>query len=239
MRRRRRHEESSKGQQNWLLTYSDVITLVLCMFVMLYSFSTIDAQKFEQLVQSLNQSFSGVLDGGKIVDPADDLDNLLPPDAEGDEEEDELRDVFEEIEELVKQHGLEEEVAIGYTPIGIEITFDNATLFDSGSAELREESYDVLENIGEILSEVDNLITVEGHTDDVPMNSAQFPSNWELSSSRAISVVRYLKQTNDIKPHRLSATGYGEYNPIATNETERGRQKNRRVNVVILKSEAQ
>ncbi|WP_350344959.1 OmpA family protein [Proteinivorax tanatarense] len=239
MRRRRRQDDSGGNQQNWLLTYSDVITLVLCMFVMLYSFSTIDAQKFEQLVESLSQSFSGVLDGGKVVDPEENLDNLLPPDQDDGEEDDELRDVFEQVQELIEQQGLEDEVAIGFTPIGVEITFDNATLFDSGSADLRGESFDILASIGEVIAEIDNYITVEGHTDNVPQSSIEFPSNWELSASRAISVVRYLKQNNDIQPHRLSATGYGEYNPIASNDTERGRQKNRRVNVVILKSEAQ
>lgn len=255
--RRRRREEESKGEQGWLLTYSDVITLVLCMFVMLYSFSTIDIQKFEALVQSLNQTFSGVLDGGKIIDPEpkdnlpidiDDLDqddnkDELDKDKDKDKDEDhskdkdfdkELLEVYEKITNLIRDYGLEDQVFIGVESKGVEIRFTDGVFFDSGSAALKPSAFDLLNRLTYIFMEIDNEILVEGHTDNRPINTPQFPSNWELSTSRALSVVRYFERQG-INPERMGALGYGEYRPIATNNTAEGRQANRRVNIVVLR----
>lgn len=237
--RRRKREEEKKGEQSWLLTYSDVITLVLCMFVMLYSFSTIDVQKFERLVQSLNQSLSGVLDGGRIIDPEpkDDLpieDDDIDQD-QGDKDTDrELLEVYQKITRLIREYGLEDQVFIGVESKGVEIRFADGVFFDSGRAILRPTAFDLLNRLANILNEIDNEILVEGHTDNVPINTPQFPSNWELSTSRALSVVRYF-ESQGINPARMGALGFGEYRPIATNITPEGRQANRRVNIVVLR----
>lgn len=249
--RRRRREEESKGEQSWLLTYSDVITLVLCMFVMLYSFSTIDIQKFEALVQSLNQTFSGVLDGGQIIDP-DNKDNLpIDVDDKHDEEDKdndldkddelntedfdkELLEVYEKILNLIIEHGLEDQVFVGVESKGIEIRFNDGVFFDSGSAALKSSANQMLNKLAKIFKKIDNEILVEGHTDNRPINTPQFPSNWELSTSRAISVVKYFVNQG-IDPTRIGALGFGEYRPIETNGTAQGRQANRRVNVIVLR----
>jgi chemotaxis protein MotB len=238
MRRRRNQEESSSSQQSWLLTYSDVITLVLCMFVMLYSFSTIDMQKFQQLVASLNQSLSGVLDGGKIID-INDLDNFPidedDEDRENIDKEDELYETYQKLVGLIREYGLEDSIYIGIETKGIEIRFRDNILFDSGKADLKPSAFEFLEKVTLILKEIDNEILVEGHTDNVPMNTIQFPSNWELSAGRAISVVKYFVDKG-IEPERLGALGYGEFRPIATNSTPEGRQANRRVNIIVLRN---
>lgn len=242
--RRRKFNDESQSQQNWLLTYSDVITLVLCMFVMLYSFSTIDAQKFEQLVNSLNQTLSGVLDGGKIIspDPRDDLpidvedpaDNDQDKQDEFDKEEKNLEETLKKISELIVEHGLEDFVFIGMETKGIEIRFSDGVFFDSGSALIKPSATELLNKLSLILMELENEILVEGHTDNRPMNSPQFPSNWELSTGRSISVVKYFINRG-IEPSRVGALGFGEYRPIDTNSTPEGRQANRRVNIIVLR----
>ena len=251
--RRRKFEEESKSEQSWLLTYSDVITLVLCMFVMLYSFSTIDVQKFERLVSSLNQTLSGVLDGGKIIDPeprdnlpidVDEID-LDQKDDELDKDKDEdksnekdfdkdLLEVYQKITNLIRDYGLEDQVFIGIESKGVEIRFTDGVFFDSGSALLKPSAYDLLNRLTKIFKEIENEILVEGHTDDRPINTPQFPSNWELSTSRALSVVRYFERQG-VEPERMGAVGHGEYRPVATNNTAEGRQANRRVNIVVLR----
>lgn len=250
MRRRKREEESSG--QDWLLTYSDVITLVLCMFVMLYSFSTIDAQKFDLLIASLSESFSGVLDGGKIISP-EDLDNIPrdedtdpsqdedpakdeePPIDEGDGIDYEFLEIYEKIVALISDYGLENRVFIGVEPRGVEIRFDDGIFFDPGRADIKVSAIEMLDNLTQIFGEIDNEIHIEGHTDAIPINTVQFPSNWELSTSRAISVVKYLKSSG-IEPERLGALGFGEYRPIDTNATSEGRKANRRVNIIVVRN---
>ncbi|SES79447.1 OmpA family protein [Anaerobranca gottschalkii] len=235
--RRRKIQEESSSQHNWLLTYSDVITLVLCMFVMLYSFSTIDMQKFQQLVASLNQSLSGVLDGGKIID-INDLDNLPIDDDEDQDQkdqDDELLETYQQLVGLIKEYGLEDSIYVGIETKGIEIRFKDSILFDSGKADLKPSAFELLNKLTLILQKIDNEILVEGHTDNIPINTLIFPSNWELSAGRAISVVKYFVDQG-ISPNRLGALGYGEYRPIATNKTREGRLANRRVNIIVLRS---
>ncbi|QNO16425.1 OmpA family protein [Alkalicella caledoniensis] len=238
--RRRRSKDESVGQDNWLLTYSDVITLVLCMFIMLYSFSTIDAQKFQQLVTSLNQSFSGVLDGGKIISP-DELDNIPkeeePPLDEGEEIDEEFISTYEQILSLINDYGLEDRVFIGIEPKGVEIRFSDGIFFAPGRADIKSSAMELLDKLTGIFQEIDNEIHIEGHTDTIPINTVQFPSNWELSAGRAISVVKHFEEKG-IDSQRLGALGFGEYRPIDTNETPQGRQANRRVNIIVLRSSA-
>ncbi len=232
--RRHRINEERKGQDSWLLTYSDVITLVLCMFIMLYSFSTIDAQKFQQLVTSLNQSFSGVLDGGKIIiqDPLDELPREDEPSEPGEDKE--IQETYEKVVSLIEEYGLTDQVYVGIGIKGVEIRFSDSVFFDSGKADIKPGAMELLNKLSAIFLDIENEVLVEGHTDNIPMYSLQFPSNWELSAGRAISVVKHFI-AQGVEPERLGALGFGEYRPIDTNSTAQGRQQNRRVNVIVMR----
>jgi len=141
-----------------------------------------------------------------------------------------------ELEARLSKEISDQEVSVKMMDRGLVITFVAEVLFDSGKAQLRESSFEKLDKIADVLNTTvkDLSVGIEGHTDDVPIQRSGWKSNWELSSARALSVLHHLTQTNNISPVRLSATGYGEYRPVADNATSEGRQKNRRVEIVIL-----
>lgn len=237
-RRRRRKEDESldKGSPAWMTTYSDMVTLLLAFFIILFSFSTIDEYKFEQAMASLQKAL-GILDGGKTIvtkEPLVDFTDLTL------EERMELRDIqqMEEVIRLLEDHlrdaGVYEYVTITIEERGAVVKFADQVLFDSGRAVLRLEALDILHEVAVVLNDIPNHIRIEGHTDNRPINTVQFPSNWELSTTRATNVLRYLVEEEGISPTRISAAGYGEYRPIETNSTPEGRQANRRVDIVIL-----
>lgn len=238
MARKRRKEDESldKGSPAWMTTYSDMVTLLLAFFIILFSFSTIDEFKFEQAMASLQKAL-GILDGGKTIvtkEPLVDFTDLTL------EERMELRDIqqMEEVIRLLEDHlreaGVYEHVTITIEERGAIVKFADQVLFDSGRAVLRLEALDILHEVAVVLNDIPNHIRIEGHTDNRPINTVQFPSNWELSTTRATNVLRYLVEEEGISPTRISAAGYGEYRPIETNSTPEGRQANRRVDIVIL-----
>lgn len=141
-----------------------------------------------------------------------------------------------ELEERLKKEIGDKEVSVDMMDRGLVITFVAEVLFDSGKADVRHEAFPKLDKVAEVLNTTvrDLSVGVEGHTDDVPIKHSGWKSNWELSSARALSVLHYLVEANGIIPDRLSATGYGEYKPVASNDTREGKQKNRRVEIVIL-----
>lgn len=230
---RRRRKEDQNNADNWLTTYSDMVTLLLAFFVLLFSFSEIDAQKFRTIMSSF-QGGTGVLNGGTTleleqnIEPSEDI-------LEGDLES--LKDLLEEYADSI---GLSHEIVLSVEERGLIVRFMDKVLFDSGKADLRPESIEILSSIGDILNmeEFKNrLIKVEGHTDTVPTGrSSQFPTNWELSSARATNVLRFLVEEKGIKGNRISSSGYSYYRPIAPNDTAENKQKNRRVDIVILRS---
>jgi len=120
---------------------------------------------------------------------------------------------------------------------GVFVEIKEAILFESGSAEIKESGLGVLKQLEGIINEFENNIVIEGHTDNIPMTREPYPSNWELSTARAVSVVRHLSEVENVNPNRLSATGYGEYRPIAPNDTSENRNINRRVNILIIMDE--
>ena len=238
--RRKLDSDSSQGS-NWLQTYGDMITLLLAFFVLLYSISTIDADKFERMMVSIHESFSGVLPQHDARIPSDDPqpELHLPQPQERDvptEEEMEMQQVYEQLEDYIEEEELAELVMLETEDRGIVIRFQDKILFDTGKADLREEAFEILNEVAGILEEIPNEIKVEGFTDNVPINTPEFPSNWELSTARATTVLRYLAEEAEaeIPPARLSATGYGEYRPIVPNEGPENRQLNRRVDLTVL-----
>ncbi len=235
--------ECKEGAPAWMTTYGDMVTLLMAFFVMLFAFSNIDAQKFEQVMRSF-QGSAGVLSGGKSVDDNDLIFDSLPEtsetmiDQEAIKEVDkELKQLQSKIEDYIKENEIQAEVSVEFDTRGLIIRFKDNALFDSGKAKIKKSSEEVLYFIGDLLSGeefITRAIRVEGHTDNVPMHTAKYPSNWELSTARATNVVRFFISNVKISPNRLSASGYSEYYPIADNETSEGRSKNRRVDIVIL-----
>lgn len=231
-RRKKNKDKSSPGSPLWLTTYSDMVTLLLAFFVLLFSFSEIDAEKFRSIMNSF-QGGTGVLQGGKNLD----LDqNPIDKELEVDEE---LTGLKEDLEEYIETLGLGENIGIVPEERGIVIRFMDNVIFDSGSAVVKEESFKILDSVSEILNREEfeqRQIKVEGHTDSDPIyRSARFPTNWELSSARATNVLRYLVESSNISGERISSSGYSYYRNIAPNDTPDNKAKNRRVDVVILK----
>lgn len=226
-RRRRKDEQTSTG--NWLTTYSDMVTLLLTFFVLLFSFSEIDAQKFRSIMSSF-QGGAGVLEGGTSLNLGA-TEELLEEDLE------KLKDILEEYADSI---GLGEEIILSVEERGLVIRFMDNVFFDSGKADLKPESKEILKSIAEILNREefkDKFIKIEGHTDTDPiLYSKKYPTNWELSAIRATNVLRYLVEEENIEGNRISSSGYSYYRPIAPNDTRENKAKNRRVDIVILRS---
>ncbi|MDR7856262.1 flagellar motor protein MotB [Tissierella sp.] len=232
MARRKRREESGGGAPEWLTTYSDLVTLLLCFFVLLFSFSAIDAEKFKAIMISF-QGGAGVLSGGTT------MDSPLIPIQDSLDVESELQDLLADLEEYADTLGLGDRIIIQPEERGIVIRFMDNVFFDSGSADIKKESLEILKSVSEILNReefVNKQIKIEGHTDSDPIiRSPKFPTNWELSSARATNVLRYLVEVEKIDGGRVSSAGYSYYRGIAPNDTIENKGKNRRVDIVILR----
>lgn len=228
--RKQREKSVPSGAPEWMVTYGDMVTLLLCFFILLYSYSVIDIQKFQQIISSIQVSFlgqTGIMDSS--VDPSrGELVELAL-----DHKYDDVLVTYQAIKDYLKEEGLAEMIQIRIEERGIVLEIQDRILFDSGKAEIRPEAETMLVKVAGILKTVENQIIVEGHTDNVPINTQRYPSNWELSADRAVRVVRFLSERQGIPPRRFLATGYGEYHPIDTNQSAAGRAKNRRVNIVI------
>lgn len=230
MPRRRRKADDHEHLERWLLTYADLITLLLAFFVVMYSMSQIDAKKFGKMAQALN----GVLKGGEsIVRHQNEALNK----GHGLLDIGNLRMIQQKIEERFKQIDRQNDIKTEITERGLVVHIMESALFKDASASLEPRALEVLDLIAERTRDIPNHIRVEGHTDDRPINTVRFPSNWELSSARATEVVRYLSQNHNIPPDRISALGYGEYRPVRPNNSIENRAQNRRVDVVILTME--
>lgn len=238
--RRRRTDDTTPG--SWIITYSDLMSLLLAFFVLLFSFSTIDARKFQQALLSMRGAL-GVLSGGRMVLPEVLSEPPLPPDIDlprvGERwiftpDVAQMLEVEQQVREALATAGLEEAALIRIEERGLLLRFPDSVFFDSGRADLRPEGVQLLDALKPVLAQVPNPIRVEGHTDNVPINTYRYPSNWELSSARAGAVIRYLLAGGELEPERFSSAGYGEYRPVADNSTAEGRQLNRRVDIVLL-----
>jgi len=232
------------GMMRWLVTYADMITLLLALFIMLYAISSLDIQRFKALVEEFQALFAGggtsVMSGGKgmlrLGAPESQKPLVVPlipgkkPEMHGEEEA---------LEKFVERRGLEGRVLIHRVERGLVVSLlTDGIFFEKGSAELSEEAKQVLREIAPVLKSSGRFIRVEGHTCDLPIHTPKFPSNWELSVARAVSVVRYLIACG-VPAGRLSAVGYGEFRPMVPNTGEENRRLNRRVDIVLLTQSAQ
>lgn len=228
--KRLEEDESKPNKDRWVLTYSDMMSLLLVFFVVLYSISTVNATRFAQLAQILSKTLGGT----KYVIGEYSGESMVPGNL-GDENE--LAKVQEQLNALVEKHNLQKMVTSRIDERGLVISLQDTLLFDLGSAEVRPEEKEVLIKIGSILKDLPNYIRVEGFTDDIPINNQKFASNWELSVIRATNVLKILVNEVGIEPQRISAAGYGEYRPIVPNDSEEHRRLNRRVDIVIMNTE--
>lgn len=222
------------GAPEYMLTYGDMMTLLVTFFVLLISFSSMQEAKFHQAIGSLKGAL-GILK----TDAGFTLRRLKIPaySKKSDVGEHEIKKVIEQLKEATEKKGTHEMVKIEQSKDRIHFEISNPMLFDSGRAELKSTSSNVLDKIASVLNLLDFEVRVEGHTDNVPINTPRYPSNWELSQTRALSVVKYFI-SKGVEPSRFQAIGYGKYRPIATNETPEGRALNRRVEInVNLKDE--
>lgn len=226
MRKRARDDSSSAG--SWLTTYSDMVTLLLAFFVLLFAFSSLDEGRFSAIIAAF-QNYLGVFSESQSI-----LDSPGPlPFDYSDMGQQQLQRLFEELSDFIDEKGLQG-VELEMQERGLIVRFAEQVFFDLGEAVLKPEALDILGDIADILKDLPNPLRVEGHTDDWPIRTSRFPSNWELSVHRATNVVRYLIEKDGFDPHKLSVAGYSEYRPIRPNDTAQNRALNRRVDIVIL-----
>ncbi|MGI6488893.1 MAG: OmpA/MotB family protein [Syntrophothermaceae bacterium] len=244
-RRRRRKKTGGdgdgSGMERWLLTYSDLITLLMVFFVLMYTMSQVDAQKFEAVANALSEVLGGssvsILEtsGPSVVEGRS---GQIIREGPGDTTslQGNLEALEKQLHEYIKStEGLAGNVLLMEQERGLVISIKDTLLFPKGSDVLSPGARDIILTVGESLQTLPNFIRVEGHTDNLPINTTKFPSNWELSVLRATNVVHVLSEEANIPEERLSASGYGEYRPLVPNDSELNRALNRRVDIVVLK----
>ena len=245
LKRKKKHEEHV--DEAWLLPYADILTLLLALFIVLFAASEVDSKKF----QAISSSFNSELQGGTgILDQEAPVESLDPsttaklnedlPSGESEEEilaakdQQELEDFQTKIEAYIDKKGLSTRLQTEITVKGLMITIREGVLFESGSADIIGGSQTIADEISNLLVyDPPRMIFIEGHTDNIPAGTKEYPTNWELSSARAINFMKILLENDKLDPEKFSATGYSEYHPIATNDTPEGRTENRRVEVLI------
>lgn len=238
MKRKKKHDHEEHIPEGWLIPYADLLTLLLALFIVLFASSNVDQTKLEKMSQSFNQVFSGGTSvfqastaSNSDISRTDKTDTTANPRTYELAKLDELK---EEVNQYIKKNGLEDQIEATINSSGLVLTIQDRALFSMGEATLDADARSVAQSISGILEQAGNReIVVSGHTDNVPINTARFPSNWELSSARATAFMRGLLTNEALNPNQFTLASYGEYKPIATNDTDAGRSKNRRVEVLI------
>jgi chemotaxis protein MotB len=239
--------------ETWLVPYSDLLTLLLALFIVLFASSEMNSKKFDQMIRSFNIALNGgisVLDQPSPVplDPnlAQQTLHKGAKEAEKTEEQKRLEEAIHKETEQLKQlqqqlegyiitNKLEDKLQTKLSDEGLLITILDNALFDSGKADLKPEARKLASELATMLAPHPKKVTVTGHTDNVPINRPEFPSNWDLSVKRSVNFLKVLLENPNLDPKKFSATGMGEYHPVASNATPEGRAKNRRVEVAILR----
>ena len=235
-KRHKKHEEHIS--ESWLVPYADILTLLLALFIILFSSSTIDQNKLEQMSKVFDQIFTGgtgFMEENAIIEQAPNLENLTEAQKAYLEDQEALKEIQGEVDNFIAVNELENNFATSMTDEGLLITIRDSILFDPGKANIKPEYMAVADELSQILTmDPARYIVITGHTDNVPQVGGNFNSNWELSVMRAVSLLEVILERNpSLDPRYFSAKGFGEYNPIATNDTVEGRAQNRRVEVLI------
>jgi len=267
--KRRGHDAGHENHERWLLTYADMITLLVAFFIMLYAMSVMNVTKFQQLALSVRSGFGSSMTNGtptimnagggvngrpSIVQSGQTKNNdqnddgkssresqFIPmdvpsPNLKKGEDDRRLDDLTALLKKVVADHKLDGKVQVIVNERGIIIRLlTDKMLFESGKADMRSDEMSLLDNMANLIrTKIDNQVEVEGHTDNRPIHTERYPSNWELSTMRASIVLRYLAQRG-VREDRLRAAGYADQRPVALNDTVDGRSRNRRVDIVILR----
>jgi len=236
MASKKRQPEAHENEERWLITYADMITLLMVFFIVMYSMANTDLKKFAEVARSLQAGFNlgvgnnaGALIGNSTGGGDPNLYFQKLPAKQRD-----YVNITAELSAFASAVGMLGEISVNTTTEGIIISLSNALLFESGSADIRPEATDSLNKIAEILQTTDHSVRIEGHTDNIPTNNPLYPTNWELSVDRAVAIVRYLIEKEGVSPERLSAGGYAEFKPKVPNDSRANRAINRRADIVIL-----
>ncbi|MFQ5736226.1 MAG: flagellar motor protein MotB [Thermodesulfobacteriota bacterium] len=237
MARKKKHEEH-ENHERWLVSYADFITLLFAFFTSMYAISSVNEGKFRVLSESLAVSFNSTIytstSGGRSNGPsfvkqgsrnlASDFRSMYS-------------NKYEKVKDALKDLEKDKKLSFIFDENMLTIRISDNILFQPGKDELIEAAHPVLDEIISILKTLPNDVRIEGHTDNIPINTPRFSSNWDLSSARAIAILKYFVNEHGFDPAKLSALGHGEYRPIATNDTPSGRLKNRRVDIMVLGSD--
>ncbi len=230
--KKRKSEEEHENSERWLITYSDLITLLLAFFIMMYTFSKQDAQKYQEVSERLRAIFSG---GTGVLKTGSGGTALLNPLSKQDSGTGIQKQLEDEVKAMADVQEAEN-ISVFKDERGIVIRIMDRAFFDEGRAELKDKAKNALRQIAPIIKSSSNQVRIEGHTDNVPINTAEFRSNWELSTRRATEVVRYLIERYDFPPQKISASGYSEYRPVAPNDSSGNRALNRRIEIILLET---
>ncbi|CAM4462951.1 MAG: flagellar motor protein MotB [Paenibacillus macerans] len=277
--RRQRRAVQQDAKDRWMITYADLITLLLIFFVIMYAMSRLDAEKYEVVTQSLQMTFSNgnsILDKGAGITGSLSSYNAKTPSSTAQngkgtgsagqdgssgnggqqasaqagsgqaplterelafrKQEQELSNLMQLIEAYIKENSLEDQIHVADLPKGISITLSDRFLFDTGKADLKSGSAKTLSKLASLFGQLDTVISIEGHTDSQPIGrSSKFKDNWELSGARALSVLRFFVDKEALDPQHFQYAGYADTRPAAGNDTAAGRQKNRRVEITVLR----
>jgi chemotaxis protein MotB len=233
-------ESEGSNTAGWLTTFNDLVTLLMVFFVLLFTMSTVDSRKMQEFQYAM-QSGLGMLKSGKKVSisvkktqPIDDMSHIMTQ-AEGKQKKpgsgwpgDKLIDQIRQLTEA------DPDIEVTHTHQGTRLSFEDQVLFDFGRVAINPAGFAFLDKIADTLGKIPYAVRVEGHTDNVPIQTRRFPTNWELSVARAVNVVKYFAEVSNIDPHRLSAVGYGESRPVVANDTASNRAQNRRVEILLI-----
>lgn len=234
MSRKAPEPEAPENHERWIVSYADMLTLLFALFVVLYATSDANPQKLQSVRYSIDQAFSvGVLQGSNGASPIFDSGGGLTPSI-SEIKSNNLAGLTETLDGFAEANNIEGKIQVRSDADSITISLADNLLFDSGSADLKPGSQDVLLLVASALSGLPNQMRVEGHTDDIPVNSPDFATNWELSAARASRVLRFLSEQGGIKADQLFLAGYAETQPVGDNATPEGRALNRRADIVIL-----
>ena len=232
---KKKHEEH-ENHERWLVSYADFITLLFAFFVVMYSVSSVNEGKYRTLSESMVSAFTNHKPLGQMSVVPLPMEQTKPAmQKELNERPDDFQVYLRVANALATMEGKKGDVSVQNSARGISIKIKSEVAFDSGQAQMKPEVRELLDLIAALVKGIPNLISVEGHTDAIPIRTLQYPSNWELSASRATALVRYFINQHQLAADRFSATGFGGEHPVQTNSTAEGRAANRRVEIVILR----
>lgn len=241
MKSKKQHDEEHVDE-SWLLPYSDMLTLLLALFIVMFAMSKVDNQKMIKLSQQFNVIFTG---GKGMLNHSSENDSDIQPDnpststkENSEVEQDKMTIIKNNLEQEIKSEGYSDKVKVSINGEGVNVSIQDTVIFNTGKADILNNFYPVLSQISNMIKSLDNEIRISGYTDNVPIENKEFRSNWDLSYMRASNVMNFMVNTGNIVPDKFSIQAYGQYRPKYDNSTEEGRAQNRSVDILIVRKYA-